>query len=39
MLFSHIPRVRLLADPTPLEPARRYGQQIGCPGLWLKRDD
>lgn len=39
MLFSNIPRLRLLAEETPLEPAPRYGAAIGCPSLWLKRDD
>lgn len=39
MLFSNISRLRLLAEETPLEHAARYGAAIGCPGLWLKRDD
>lgn len=39
MIFSDIPRVRLLTQETPLMPARRYGQAIGCRDLWLKRED
>lgn len=39
MLFSDIPRLRLLDQDTPLEAAPRYGAAIGCPRLWLKRDD
>lgn len=39
MLFSGIPRVALLHQPTPLELVPGYGRAIGHPNLWLKRDD
>jgi 1-aminocyclopropane-1-carboxylate deaminase/D-cysteine desulfhydrase-like pyridoxal-dependent ACC family enzyme len=32
-------RLRLAQLPTPLEPAPGLGAAIGCPGLWLKRED
>ncbi len=39
MFFSHIPRVRLAQDPTPLEHALRYGGLFNYEGLYIKRDD
>ncbi len=39
MLFSGIPRVRLLDGPTPLEPLSRLQKEIGCGPLYVKRDD
>jgi 1-aminocyclopropane-1-carboxylate deaminase/D-cysteine desulfhydrase-like pyridoxal-dependent ACC family enzyme len=39
MLFSGIPRVRLLDGPTPLEPLSRLRKEIGCGPLYVKRDD
>ncbi|MEW6308042.1 MAG: D-cysteine desulfhydrase family protein [Bacillota bacterium] len=39
MQTGHLPRVRLAALPTPLEPARRLGEALDGVDLWLKRDD
>jgi 1-aminocyclopropane-1-carboxylate deaminase/D-cysteine desulfhydrase-like pyridoxal-dependent ACC family enzyme len=39
MIFSHIPRVRLYSEPTPLEHAPGYGQLFDYYHLYVKRDD
>ena len=39
MIFSHIPRVRLFDNPTPLEHAPRYGRLFDYAHLYIKRDD
>lgn len=39
MLFSHLPRVRLLEEATPLLPLEHLGRQLGRQDLWIKRDD
>jgi L-cysteate sulfo-lyase len=39
MLIGKMPRVRLAALPTPLEPAPRITAALGGPNIWLKRDD
>lgn len=39
MLFSGIPRIRLLSEPTPLEKLNRIGELTGHPGVYVKRDD
>ncbi len=37
--LAHLPRVRLGAFPTPLDPLPRLTAAIGGPQLWVKRDD
>ena len=39
MLFSQIPRIALLTEPTLLEKASHFGDTIGHSSLWMKRDD
>jgi len=39
MLFSGVPRVRLLEEPTPLHRLTRLGEAWGHPRLYIKRDD
>ena len=39
MLFSSLPRVRLLEEPTPLHQLHRLGEAWGHPHLYIKRDD
>jgi len=34
-----LPRLGLVAGPTPLAPAHRLSAALGGPSLWLKRDD
>ncbi|MFX8895323.1 D-cysteine desulfhydrase family protein, partial [Acinetobacter baumannii] len=34
-----LPRLRVLAGPTPLEEARALSRQLGGPRIFLKRDD
>jgi len=38
-LIDDFPRVRFAHLPTPLEPMERLGAELGCPSLWVKRDD
>jgi L-cysteate sulfo-lyase len=39
MRFDDIPRVKLAALPTPLEPLKNLSKKLGGPQLFLKRDD
>jgi L-cysteate sulfo-lyase len=39
MRFEDIPRVKLAALPTPLEPMRNLSKKLGGPQLFIKRDD
>ena len=39
MPYSHLPRVRLIDHPTPLEQLHRIGAGIGHQALFVKRDD
>lgn len=39
MIFSGIPRVRLLEEPTSLERLDRAGEALGHRGFYVKRDD
>ena len=39
MLFSQIPRISLLTEPTLLEKAAHFGDTIGHSSLWIKRED
>ncbi len=39
MRFDEIPRVRLAALPTPLEPMNNLSKRLGGPQLFIKRDD
>ena len=39
MLFSGIPRIRLLEGSTPLQPLKRLGEAWGHPRLYIKRED
>ena len=39
MPYSHLPRVRLINSPTPLEPLHRIGAELGHRALFVKRDD
>lgn len=39
MLFSGIPRIRLLREATPLCHMARAGEHLGHDGLYVKRDD
>lgn len=38
-MLDRIPRIELLAGPTPLERMARAGAAVGHDGLWIKRDD
>jgi D-cysteine desulfhydrase len=38
-LRGKVPWVELGRFPTPIEPMARLGQQLGCDGLYVKRDD
>ena len=38
-VLRDVPRVRLAALPTPLEPAPRLSAELGGPEIWIKRDD
>lgn len=38
-MYTTVPRVELLAGPTPLELMARAGAAVGHAGLWVKRDD
>jgi L-cysteate sulfo-lyase len=37
--LAALPRFRLIAAPTPLQPLRRLSERLGGPDLWVKRDD
>jgi len=37
--LAALPRYRLVAAPTPLQPLRRLSEHLGGPDLWVKRDD
>jgi D-cysteine desulfhydrase family pyridoxal phosphate-dependent enzyme len=37
-LLDPFPRIHLAHLPTPLEPMRRLGEELGCE-IWVKRDD
>ena len=39
MRFDDIPRVKLAALPTPLEPMNNLSKKLGGPQLFIKRDD
>jgi 1-aminocyclopropane-1-carboxylate deaminase/D-cysteine desulfhydrase-like pyridoxal-dependent ACC family enzyme len=39
LFWSFVPRVRLANLPTPLEHLPRFGEQVGHPQLYIKRDD
>ncbi len=39
MPYSHLPRVRLVNRPTPLEQLHRIGAELGHRALFVKRDD
>ena len=39
MRFDDIPRVKLAALPTPLEPLKNLSKELGGPQLFIKRDD
>jgi len=39
MIIATLPRVNLAHLPTPLEPVSRFGEAMGLPRLWMKRDD
>jgi len=39
MRFDDIPRVKLAALPTPLEPMKNLSRELGGPQLFIKRDD
>lgn len=39
MPLADFPRVRLSFLPTPLEPLPRLSEELGGPGIWIKRDD
>jgi 1-aminocyclopropane-1-carboxylate deaminase/D-cysteine desulfhydrase-like pyridoxal-dependent ACC family enzyme len=39
VLFSGIPRIRLIDGPTPLERLTRFGKACGHEHLYIKRDD
>src|SRR3984957_2857408 len=36
--LAALPRFRLIAAPTPLQPLRRLSERLGGPALWVKRD-
>jgi D-cysteine desulfhydrase len=38
-LALRLPRLALLAGPTPVETVTYLGRELGLSGLWLKRDD
>ena len=39
MKFNSLPRVRLAALPTPLQPLPHLTKYLGGPEIWIKRDD
>lgn len=39
MLFSEIPKVKLIEEPTALEKMERLQKHLGCASVYVKRDD